>query len=418
MRTRVLLAAVTAALATPGMAQAAAQTLARPHLYRPNPTFTSIPLDYIKPLPTPSGGVAIMPPLSEAATRAAVLDQQRLAYKLLDDLGGFIPAPIGKLALSSGGREIVGARGKAQIPLYQHHAGGKVNAFTFIGGPGTPVGPGDNGKQPVPGLGVPVAVPPATNSNNVPPANQGFAGNGQNGNTGKPGTGRPGTQGQGTTSGPGGAGTGRGPGTGHGGTTTQSGTGAGHTGSRPTTTRQTTSAPTTTHQTTTQATVSTTSRTTTASQTTTTTPTTTTTGGGGGGGGGSGDCGGDGISIQTDPLHPGCVIELYNAKPGDEEHEVLKITNSSTTPYTLALKAEGTHNHLWDDLEMGVWVASTPAPNPLPPLSFWTTQYNDLPVTLNPGQSVRLRIQLYLPVEAGNADMSLTAVIDFKWLGH
>ena len=254
MRTRVLLVAVTAALAAPGLAHAAAQTLARPHLYRPNPTFTSIPLDYIKPLPTPTGGVAIVPPLSEKATQAAVADQQRLTYRLRDDLGGFIPAPLGKLALSSGGHEVVGSRGKAQIPLFQHHAGGKVNAFTFTGGPGGAVGPGDNGKQPVPGLGVPVSVPPATNNNNVPPANQGFAGNGQSGSNGNGSSNGKGGGGS-TTGGPGGAGTGGAHAT-TGGSRTTTPTGTANPGG--TSTRRTT-----TRSTTTQATVSTTAPTTT-----------------------------------------------------------------------------------------------------------------------------------------------------------
>jgi hypothetical protein len=252
-------------------------------------------------------------------------------------------------------------------------------------------------------------VPPATNNNNIPPANQGFAGNGQNGKPG-PNAGR-----GGTTTGAGGR-----PGstTGPGRTTTPA------TSSQQTTTRRTTTTPTTTTrtttttpQTTTQVTISTTSPGTTTA-TTTTAPTTTTTPGGGGGGGGGGDCGGNGISIKADPNNPnGCIVIITGAKPGDEVHEVLKITNVSGAPYTLALKVEGTQNQLWNDLQMGVWEAGTPAPNPLPPLLFWTTQYNDL-VTLNPGQSIRYRIQLYLPVASGNADMNKAAVMDFKWKGH
>ena len=402
MRLRIVLAAVAAALAAPGMAHAAQQQLARPHLYRPNPIFTGIQLDYVQPLPTPTHGVAILPPLSELATRAAVLDMERLQYRIQDDLGGFIPAPIGQLALSSGGREVVGStKGQAQIPLYQHHAGGKVNAFTFIGsGPGITPGNTDNGKQPVPGLGgnqIPVPVPPATNHQNVPPANGGFSGQGTNGGS---------KNGSGT-------GTGTGPESG-GGTTAR-----GVTAPR-TTTRPTTSTRTTTRQTTTQVTISTTAPTTTAVPATTTiAPTTTITpGGGGGGGGGGGDCGGDGISIVPAPGSPSdCIMKLFGAKPGDEEHEVLTITNVSSAPYTLALKVTGTPNHLWSDLEMGVWENGTPTPSPLPPLSFWTTQYNDL-VTLHPGDSISYRIQLYLPVEAGNVDQSLTAILDFNWKGH
>lgn len=403
MKSRVLLAAVLAALAAPGMAHAAVQTLARPHLYRPNPIFTSVTLDYIQPPKTPTGGVASLSPLSERVIAAAVLDQQRLSYKLLDDLGGFVPAPLGQLALSSGGHDVVGAgNGQAQIPLFQHHAGGQVNAFTFTGS-GAGLGPPDNGQQPVPGLGVPPPVPPATNNNTVPPANQGFAGNGGGGGSK-----------QGGGNGPGTAGTG-------GGAPGQTGTGPPPQTTRGTTTPRTTTARTTTHATTTSATVSTTVPTTTVLTTTTTTSSGGGGGGGGGGrggGGGGGSCGGDGITIEPAPGNPsGCTIRLFNAKPGDEEHEVLTITNSSGAPYTLALKVSGAQNQLWHDLEMGVWENGTPTPNPLPPLLFWATQYNDL-VTLQPGQSISYRIELFLPVEAGNVDQSLTAIISFNWKGH
>ncbi|HEV2642246.1 MAG TPA: hypothetical protein VGT98_06050, partial [Candidatus Elarobacter sp.] len=240
MRLRLAFGVVVAALAAPGMAHAAAQTLAHPHLYRPNPVFTSIQLDYIKFLPTPSGGVAVLPPLSEKATRAAVLDGERLAYRIRDDLGGFVPAPIGQLALSSGGHAVVGTtNGHAQIPLFQHHAGGKVNAFTFIGG-GPPITPGntDNGNKVVPGLGtVPAKVPPASNNNKVPPANGGFSGNGQTGGNKNGGSGtKTGGSGTGTHTGSGGNGAGAGTGTGGGG---GGHTNPGKTGGGTTTTRRT-----------------------------------------------------------------------------------------------------------------------------------------------------------------------------------
>jgi hypothetical protein len=100
--------------------------------------------------------------------------------------------------------------------------------------------------------------------------------------------------------------------------------------------------------------------------------------------------------------------------PGDAASEVMTITNTSSSTYTLALKAAGTQNHLWQDLRMGVWEDGTSPPPSLPPLLDWTTQYNDL-TTLAPGQSVTYRIELFLPTSAGNEDQNLAAVISFRW---
>lgn len=100
--------------------------------------------------------------------------------------------------------------------------------------------------------------------------------------------------------------------------------------------------------------------------------------------------------------------------PGDSTMERLTITNTSSSTYTLALKATGTQNHLWQDLRMGVWEQSTAAPSPLPPLLDWTTQYNDL-TTLAPGQTVVYLVELFLPTSAGNDDQNLAAVISFRW---
>jgi len=63
--------------------------------------------------------------------------------------------------------------------------------------------------------------------------------------------------------------------------------------------------------------------------------------------------------------------------------------------------------------------SSTPSPlpgspSPLPPLVYWTTQYNDLDV-LAPGETVTYVVELYLPTSAGNVDQGLAAVIDFDW---
>jgi hypothetical protein len=90
------------------------------------------------------------------------------------------------------------------------------------------------------------------------------------------------------------------------------------------------------------------------------------------------------------------------------------ITNTSGTPYTLALKAAGSQNHLWHDLQLGVWDASGPPPTPLPMLDYWTNQFNAL-ATLQPGVSITFVVELYLPTSAGNDDQNLAAVVNFLW---
>jgi hypothetical protein len=375
-------AALAAALAVLVLPAAAGATL-----QHPNPAHSNAQLDYVNPLHSATGGVASLDPLTHAVIAASVTDLERLHYALASDLGGFLPAPVGQTALSSGGHNVVGAgTGQAQIPLFQKNAGGSVNAFTFTPGPVTT--PPENGQQPVPGLGPPPPVPPATSNNNVPPANQGFggAGGGTATTVGGTTTARAGTTG----------------------TTTAPGTSTTTTG-RTTTTRPTTTRPTTTTATTT--TIVTT-------RPTTTVPTTTTTSGGGGGGGGGGsDCGTDGLSIVSD--HGSCTLYLVKAKPSDEVHEVMTITNTSDSPYTLKLKVSpvGTPNPLWNDLRMGVWQQGSPPPTPLPPLLFWTTQYSAL-TDLDPGDSVSYVIQLLLPASAGNADQNRAATLDFHWLAQ
>ncbi len=170
LRSRVTLAvAAAASLALPGLAHAAP-------VQRPNPIFVSPVVDYVSPIQSSSGGVAQLPPLEPAVIQQAVGDQDYLSYQRRDDLGGFVPAPIGQLALSSGGRNVVGAGApNSQIPQFAQAASGSVQSFAFTGGPSTT--PPQNGTNPVPGLGTPPPVTPPTNTNTVPPPNQGFGGN-------------------------------------------------------------------------------------------------------------------------------------------------------------------------------------------------------------------------------------------------
>jgi hypothetical protein len=354
MKRLAALATVLGALVAPTLAQAA------PPVARPNPALVGIRLDYVNPLPAPG----ILQPLDRRVIVAATDDAAFLRFKQRDDLGGFMPAPLGKLALSGGGRDIHPHAFASEIPLLARAAGDSVSSFLARNGEATTTP--DNGTLPVPGLGVPTPPPPPTASNTVPPANQGFGGT---------------------------------PDGGGGGTTT-------------TTTRAKPPPPpppaTTATTTTTAAATTTTS--------TITTPTTTAqaaTGSGGGGGSGGTGCGTSGLQIDSNP--PGCVVSVPSGAPGSSVSEVMTITNTSSSVYTVSLKAEGANNnHLWSDLQMGVYPEHTPPPSPLPPLAYWIAQFNDL-TTLNPGQSIAYVIVLYLPTTAGNQDMGLRAAITFHW---
>lgn len=370
---RVVLFLCAAALTAPALAQAG--------VAHPNPAFISPQVDYVGPLRGANGQVATLAPLETAVTDQAVRDQAWLGYLKRDDLGGFLPAPVGQFALSSGGRVVVGAGGKlSEIPQLAQAASGDVQSYAFVPGGGK-APPADNGRGSVPGLGVPTPPPPPSNSNTTPPPNQGFGG-------------RPAPPPVTTTTKPAGPGT----------TTTSPGTTTAPTTTKP---KPPPPPPTTTVPTTTPTTPTTTP---------TTTTTTTTTSSGGGGGGGSPPpvyaCGTIGLSITSDLAN--CRIYAINQAPGDSTIEHVTIRNDSGEPFTLSLKASGTTNRLWNDLQMGVWEQGTPAPSPLPALLLWTAGYNNL-TTLQPGQSITYVIELALPASAGNADQGLAAVIDFTW---
>jgi hypothetical protein len=112
-----------------------------------------------------------------------------------------------------------------------------------------------------------------------------------------------------------------------------------------------------------------------------------------------------------------CTLSGTNLVPGSAISEVLTITNDSGAPFTLALRADGTENQLWNDLELGVWQAGTAAPEPLPDLLWWTNQSATL-ATLQDGQSISFEVELYLPTTAGNADQGLTASIALNWIAQ
>ena len=147
MRQLAVLATVAAALAAPALAHAA------PPIQRPDPATYPVTLDYTNPLPGPDGGAATLSTLDQGVIVAATDDRQYLAYATIGDLGGFEPAPVGSIALSSGGHDVLlPGRHQAQIPLFSETAGGKISSFTFSGtNPLAGNQPPDNGNQPVPG---------------------------------------------------------------------------------------------------------------------------------------------------------------------------------------------------------------------------------------------------------------------------
>ncbi|HKI92342.1 MAG TPA: hypothetical protein VJ986_08565 [Gaiellaceae bacterium] len=377
MRAPAVLVAV-AATAVLAMSAAAAPAAAPPGPAHPNPAVENPGIDYTTPLRGPDGNPTTLVPLQKAVISQALADRDYLAYKTRGDLGGFLPAPVGHLALSSGGRAIVGVHGTPQIPHYSKAGHGQINSFAFVGTPTPTTALPDNGQQPVPGIGVPPSNPPAGGAP-VPPPNRGFGGTT-------------------TTS-----------------TTTTGPTPPARTTPSPPPTTSTTATPpiaTTTTETTTETTATTTTATkttprTTPSVTTTATTTTGTTSGGA-------SCGTTGITITSD--HSSCRIYATNMAPGGSASEVMTIRNDTNQAFTVSLQAAGTQNSFWNDLELGVWKDGTAAPNPLPPLLQWTSQANDLGSgPLQPGQTIKYKVELYLPTTAGNADQNRTAVIDLIW---
>lgn len=391
--------AATAALAVSTLASTIAATPAVAEVARPNPVLVSVHLDYVRPLRSASGQqTADLAPLDPAVSAQAVSDERYLHYRTGGDLGGFVLAPIGASASSSGGRAIVGeGRTLSQIPQYGQAAEGVVRSFAFIGSGQGSGAATQNGRTQVPGLGIPPQLPQPSNSNSVPPPNEGFGGRpggSSEGGTQPSGAERP-------VGGSGGGKTGGGPGGGKesGGESGKSGGKSGgkakpHSGGKqpppvttPTTTPQVTPPP-----------------------------------GGGGEGGptgggpsGGASCGTIGLAITSD--HASCRIYAVNMEPGQSGSETMTVRDDAGVPVTLSLRAAGDENRLWQDLRLGVWQAGTPAPDPLPALLWWTTQDNTL-TTLQPAESVSYEVELYLPPSAGNEDQGKTALIDLTWSAH
>ena len=102
MKRLLVLATVAGALAAPALAHGAPAPIARP-----NPVTYPIRLDYEGPLTGAGGATASLAPLGAGVIMAAVHDAASLQFAQADDLGGFMPATIGRGALTSGGRSTV-----------------------------------------------------------------------------------------------------------------------------------------------------------------------------------------------------------------------------------------------------------------------------------------------------------------------
>lgn len=354
-----------------GAAAAASAPIARP-----DPVLVNVNLDYVEPLHEPSGASAALVPLDPVVAKQAVEDERYLHYRSHDDLGGFQLAPIGESPLSSGGREVVGTgNNTSQIPQYGQTAEGVVRSFAFLGA--SSGGVPENGRTPIRGIGIPPQLPLPSNTNALPPPNQGFGGSPVNRGGG---SGRE----EGASSNPPPS---KQP---HGGKQPSSGKQQPPSGSHPPPTGASGEGGQTAE------------------------------GGRSSGNGQSGggeppvgaSCGTAGLEITSD--HSTCRIYAVNMAPGQSASEVMTIRNEAGVPVTLSLRAGGEENRFWNDLRMGVWPVGAAAPEPLPELLWWTTQENRLS-TLQAGQAISYEIELYLPSSAGNEDQGQAAVIDFTW---
>lgn len=350
---------------------------------RPDPVLVSVQLDYVSPLHGSDGKTAVLAPLQPAVSAQAVSDETYLHYRVSGDLGGFVLAPVGASAMSSGGKDIVGAGANVtQIPQYGEAAQGVVRSFAFVGAEGGAAGRSDNGRAPLPRLGVPPLLEAPTNSNAVPPPNQGFGGRPVPEGTGQQG---PSKNQRSPEEGPA-----KNPSKEHAG------------GEKHPSHKQPPPAPPPT----------TTTPTTTTTPSTTTIPTTTPVPSEEEPHESGASCGTTGLRITSD--HSTCRIYAVNMEPGQSASEVMTVRDEAGVPVTLSLRAGGEQNRFWHDLRMGVWQVGTPAPDPLPELLWWTTQDNVL-TTLQSGQSVPYEVELYLPLSAGNEDQGQTAIIDLTW---
>lgn len=286
------------------VASAASSSPPAPPLQHPDPFLTNLSLDYVNPIAAPGGGAATLQPVGAPAAQAAEADLAYLRYRTVGDWGGFLPAPVGRLALGEPG-------GSVRSFTFRHanHSGGRPSQ-----------GHGGQGHG-----GAPIVPPPPL-----------------------PGP-RPGPK-----PGPNGCFSGCHKPAKH------------HTHHKHRRKKR----------------------------------------------GGAGNCGTAGLSITSNLKH--CRINVLDRRPGQGTFERLTIRNTSSSGYVLSFRATGRHNPLWNDLQLGIWKHGKPAPTPLPPLRFWTTQFTKL-ATLAPGKSVRLTIEMYLPPSAGNGDQSLRAVVSFLW---
>jgi hypothetical protein len=177
-RSLVLVGVVVALAAT----SAASGRRTQPVLRRPNPLFVSLGLDYVNPIPAPGGGYALLEPQTRPVINASVTDLKFLEYARHSDLGGFISAPLGWLAIGTcrpkvnlsddpcPGVTITGKLGPTQIDLYsRNQVSGRINSYTWLHGLG-------RSKRSCAACGTLVFPGGLPNNTPLPPANQGFGG--------------------------------------------------------------------------------------------------------------------------------------------------------------------------------------------------------------------------------------------------
>lgn len=140
----------------------------------PSAALSRVVLNYEAPLTLPDGAPVELAPLEKAVIAAATTDFAYLRYESQDDLGGFEPAPIGRLIATVGGRAVGKGPASAQLPLIGK-AGKGTTVFGLIPSSPTSTIPARTPTTTVPKTVPTTTAPPAplhikmTNSHNAAP---------------------------------------------------------------------------------------------------------------------------------------------------------------------------------------------------------------------------------------------------------
>ncbi|MDA8297391.1 MAG: hypothetical protein M0004_12535 [Actinomycetota bacterium] len=421
----------------------------------PKHSLVVIALDYGGAIIGASNKPVLLPALRRGVITASLSDYAYLHYTLRSDLGGFVPAPVGRfVAVAPVRLSVAGATHSAQIPLYAKTngvAGNAVQAFAFQGGQAT--SSSTTPSTSTANRSLPTTTGPTVTSSSSPASTSTTAQRGPSTSTttgraggagGAPAAGLPPTPTSGTgapqtttgvpaastttsslipgrgttttTSAPGGGTTTTAPGGGGGTTTTLAG------GKHPTTTTTTTTSPrpTTTSSSTTTSSTTTSPRpsapptnTTTTRPTTTTSASTTTT---------------SGAPVTTTTAPAGTVemtnnhdghsfLNATNMAPGSSSSDTVTIGNVGTAGFELTLEPTTSTNGLARALNLAITMDSSPR----------TVEYDgllanvpaSLPIErLAAGASTTFTFTLSLPTSAGNDLQNQSAQLDLTWVGQ